>query len=150
MTRTRLSARGLLAALAFLAVVPVSLAVSSASASAAPAAPTAPTIPPPGTCPVVRVDSAEIVRTVNGPAIQVTGVKPHADTVLFLEAEQVDYVIQPDYWNYFVVGCGGSGPVVKTPFTKIFPVPSYPVGRLGITVNGIPLDLFGEGDGSSM
>jgi hypothetical protein len=149
MTRTRLSARALLATLALLAMMPVALAVSSAPASASSAAPTAPTLPPPGTCPVVRVDSAEIVRTVSGPAIQVTGVKPHADTLVLLEAEQVVYVQQPDYWNYFVVGCGGSGPVVKAPFTKLFRVPTDPVGRYGITVNGIPLDLFGDG-GSSM
>jgi hypothetical protein len=147
MTRTRLSARALLATLALLAVAPLGLAASAAPASAAPAAPT---LPPPGTCPVVRVDSAEIVRTVSGPAIQVTGVKPHADTRLLLEAEQVVYVQQPDYWNYFVVGCGGSGPVVKTPFTKLFRVPTDPVGRYGITVNGIPIDLFGDGGGSSM
>jgi hypothetical protein len=147
MTRTRLSARGLLATLALLAVVPLALATSSTAASAAPDAPTA---PPPGTCPVVRVDTAEIVRTVSGPAIQVTGVKPHADTVLFLEAEQVDFVQQPDYWNYFVVGCGGSGPVVKTPFTQRFRVPTFPVGRCGITVNGITLDLPGDGGCASM
>jgi hypothetical protein len=147
MTRTRLSARGLLATLALLAVVPVALATSSTAASAAPDAPTA---PPPGTCPAVRVDSAEIVRTVSGPAIQVTGVKPHADTVLFLEAEQVDFVQPPDFWNYFVVGCGGTGPVVKTPFTQLFRVPTFPVGRCGISVNGIPLILFGEDCGVSM
>jgi hypothetical protein len=147
MTRTRLSARGARAILSLLAVAALAVTMGPAAASAAPAAPKA---PPPGTCPTVQVDSAEIVRTVHGPAIQVTGVKPHADTVLFLEAEDVVYIQQPDYWNYFVVGCGGTGPVVKTPFTQLFRVPSHPVGRFGITVNGIQLDLFGEGGSSSM
>jgi hypothetical protein len=116
-------------------VAAAALVTGTAAASAAP------TLPPPGTCPAVHVDSAEIVRTTSGPGIQVSGVKPHADTFLLLEAEDVDYVQAPDYWNYTVVGCGGSGPVVRTPFTQTFPVPTFPTGKCGIAVNGIQLDL---------
>jgi len=134
--RFRTLARGLFVASALLVSAPAALAVSAAPASAAPV------IPAPGTCPAVGVKSAEIVRTVNGPALQVSGVMPHADTKLVLEAEDVVFVQQPDYWNYTVVGCGGTGPVVKTPFTTLFRVPTAPVGRFGITVNGIVIDLF--------
>jgi hypothetical protein len=139
MPRIRTFTRGLVAAGALLcAAVPAAVATTSATAGAAVAA------PEPGTCPAVIVQTAELVRTTSGPAILVTGLKPHADSRLRLEAEQIDYVRQPDYWNYTVVGCGGTGPVVKTPFTVRFEVPTYPVGRYGITVDGIPIDL---GDG---
>lgn len=147
MTRIRLLAGGLLATGMLLAVAP---AAQASTAAPAPATSSASSVaPPPGTCPVVVVHSAEIVRTTSGPAILVTGVKPHADTVLRLEPEDVDYVQPPDYWNYFVVGCGGTGEVVKTPFTTTFPVPSFPMGKYGITVNGIPIDLAGDGSGGA-
>src|SRR5262245_36144462 len=128
---------------AFAAAALLSAAAPAALALAGPAA-AAEAAPAPGTCPAVAVTTAELVRTVDGPAILVTGVKPHADTSLRLEAEQVDFVQQPDYWTYTVVGCGGTGPVVKTPFTTTFRVPTSPVGRFGITVNGIAINL---GDG---
>jgi len=129
----------------FLALVTLvaALAVGTATASAW-AGPTA--APPPGTCPAVEVTSAEVVRTTSGPGIHVRGVKAHADTVLRLEAEQVDFVQAPDYWNYTVVGCGGTGPVVKTPFTTTFPAPTFPMGTCGISVHGIELLLTGAGD----
>lgn len=87
--------RSLLRTSVALAALLAALAVGSATASAAPEA----AAPPPGTCPVVRVDSAEVVRTTSGAGILVRGVEPHADTVLRLEAEQVDYVQAPGYWN---------------------------------------------------
>ena len=109
------------------------LTLGSATASAASA-------PPPGSCPAVQVRSAEVVRTTTGPGM------PHADTVLRLEAEQVDYVQAPAYWNYTVVGCGGTGPVVRTPFTTTFPAPGHPIGTCGIAVHGIELNLTEAGD----
>jgi hypothetical protein len=135
MQRKRSLVRGLVAAVALLAAVPAAMVFGASPASAAPG-PSAPS-----GCPTVQVDSAELVRTTHGPAILVTGVKPQG-TKLLLEAEDVVYVQQPNYWNYFVVGCGGTSPTVKTPFTQVFPVPTSPVGKFGITVNGIALDLF--------
>ena len=76
-----------------------------------------------------------------GAGIQVRGAMPHPDTLLLLEAEDVDYVRQPEFWDYTVVGCGGTGPVVKTPFTRTFPAPTHPTGSCGIAVNGIRLLL---------
>lgn len=143
MKHFRSLARGVLVALALLVAVPGAFALGASPASASTAGTAAPTAPDPKTCPRVQVDSAELVRTVHGPAIQVKGVKPQADTKLFLVAEDVVYVQQPDYWNYFVVGCSGTGATVKTPFTQLFRVPTHPVGKFGITVNGIVIDLFG-------
>jgi hypothetical protein len=136
MRNIRTLTRGVIAASALLcAAVPAGMVALAGPAGAAVAAPA------PGTCPAVVVNAAELVHTTSGPAIQVSGVMPHADSQLRLEAEQVDFVQQPDYWNYTAVGCGGSGPVVKTPFTTLFEVPSSPVGRFGITVNGIAVNL---------
>lgn len=135
MQRKRSLVRGLVAAMALLCAVPAAMIFGASPASAAPG-PTAPS-----GCPTVQVDSAELVRTTTGPAILVTGVKPQGANLL-LEAEDVDYVQQPDFWNYFVVGCGFNNPTVRTPFTQVFPVPSNPVGKFGITVNDIMLVLF--------
>jgi hypothetical protein len=140
MTSIRTLSRRLIAGSALLLVAAPAVAMTSTAAATA-AATAAVAQPAPGTCPAVVVRSAEIVRTVYGPGILVRGVKPHADTKVLLEAEDVVYIRQPDYWNYFAVGCGGTGPVVKTPFTQVFPVPTGPTGRFGITVNGIPINI---------
>jgi hypothetical protein len=97
--------------------------------------------PAPGTCPPVRVTGVELVRTVDGPGLHITGVKPGADVFVRLEAEDVVFVQQPPYWRYFVVGCGTAGPVVKTPFSQTFPFPTGPVGRYGIDVAGFQIDF---------
>jgi hypothetical protein len=39
------------------------------------------------------------VRTTTGPAILVSGIKPHANTRVALIPEDVVYVQQPDYWT---------------------------------------------------
>jgi len=130
--------RGALVAAAMLVTAPAALAVTASASPAAEAA------PDPVDCPQVKVESAEIVRTVHGPALQVKGLMPQSNMKLHLIPEDVVYVQQPDYWNYFVVGCSdGIGLPVKTPFTQLFRVPTYPVGKLGITVNGIIVNLFG-------
>jgi FlaG/FlaF family flagellin (archaellin) len=135
MQRKRSFVRGLVAAMALLAAVPAAMVFGASPASAAPG-PTAPS-----GCPTVQVDSAEVVRTTHGPGILVRGVKPQGAKLL-LEAEDVVYVQQPEYWNYFVVGCHSNPPTVKVPYAQVFPVPSDPVGKFGITVNGIQIDLF--------
>jgi hypothetical protein len=124
-----------LTALALAISVPAALAAGAATASAAPAA-------PPVSCTPTIVKSAELVRTVDGPAIQVSGIKPHADGALRLEAQDIAFVIQPDYFPYDVNECGGTGPVVKTPYTELFRVPTAPVGRFGIQIGDFLIDLF--------
>lgn len=133
--------RRALVAVALVVAAPVALA-STAGASPAPATAKA---PDPQTCIRVHVDSAELVRTVNGPAIQVKGLMPQSNMKLQLVAEDVAYVQQPDYWNYFVVGCAdGIGLPVKTPFSQLFRVPTYPVGKIGIDVHGFLINLFAD------
>ena len=127
--------RTLVGASTLLAALTVGSATASASAE-----------PPAGSCPAVQVRSAEVVHTTSGPGILVQGAKPHADTVLRLEAEQIDYAQAPPYWDYTVVGCGGTGPVVRTPFTTTFPAPTHPMGSCGIAVNGIELNLTDAGN----
>jgi hypothetical protein len=108
---------------------------------ATPGGASAASLPPtPTTCPPVRVTAVEVERTVDGPGVRVTGLAPHADTRLHLVAEDVVYVQQPDYWQYFVLGCDGTGPVVKTRFSQVFPL-SGPVGRYGIQVHGHTVNL---------
>ena len=113
------------------------LGVAAADASAAPPPPSAATCTTP-----LRLTSISIVRTTSGPAIQVSGIKPHADTKVALVAEDVVYVQQPDYWNYFILGCGGTGPVTKVAFTDVLPIDG-PVGRYGIAISGRTFDLPG-------
>jgi hypothetical protein len=57
-----------------------------------------------------------------------------------LVPEAVDYVQAPDYWNYFVQGCGGTGPVTKVPFTVVLPI-NGPRGIYGIAIGGRTFDL---------
>jgi hypothetical protein len=133
---SRFTVRRLLAALALLVTIPTALAASAGTAAAEPA---------PGTCPATVVRSAEVVRSTSGPRLLVSGIAQHPDAFLRLEAEKIDFVQQPDYWNYSVVACGGTGPIVKSPYTQSFPVPSYPVGKFGINVGGIIVDLFPGG-----
>ena len=140
--RNRFTVRGVVAGVATTAAASaaaLALSVAPASASISPGPPPAPL---PGTCSPVDVNTAELVKTDHGPVIEVTGVKPHADTRLRLDADPVDFIRQPEYFPYTVNGCGGSGPVVRTPFTAEFRVPTSPVGRFGIEVNGIPVNLF--------
>jgi len=135
--KTRSIVRGALVAAALIVTAP------AAMASTAGASPTSEAAPDPANCPRVHVDSAEVVKTIHGPAIQVKGLMPQSNMTLHLIPEDVVFVQQPDYWNYFVVGCSdGIGLPVKTPFTELFRVPTFPVGKLGITVNGIVLNLF--------
>jgi hypothetical protein len=129
MNRTRSLILGLVAAALLVVAVPTALA-SSAGAQVLP-----------GTCPATVVQRAELVRTVNGPRILVVGIKPHADTRVRLEAEQVVYVQQPDYWRYFAAGCGGTGIVAKFRYSVLLPVPTGPVGRYGIEIGPSVIDL---------
>lgn len=113
------------------------LGVAAADASAA----TAAQIQPSCTTPLT-LDSISLVRTTSGPAIEVSGVKPHADTIVALVPEDVVYVKAPDYWNYSILGCGGSGPVTKVPFTEVLPI-NGPRGIYGIAIAGRTFDLPG-------
>jgi hypothetical protein len=141
MMRNRFTVRRALLAAAFL-LTPLSLAVGAVPASASISPGPAP-VPLPGICTTVpEVKSAELVKTVHGPAILVTGIKAHSDSELRLDAEDVVFVRQPEYWNYFVNECGGTGPVTKTPFTEVFRVPTAPVGKFGISIHGFLIDLF--------
>lgn len=141
MTRNRFTVRRALLAAAF-ALVPVGLVAGAVPASASISPGPAPA-PIPDACPTVpEVKSAELVKTVDGPAILVTGVKAHADSRLRLDAEDVIFVQPPEYWNYFVNECGGTGPATKTPFTEVFRVPTAPVGKFGISIHGFLIDLF--------
>lgn len=84
--------------------------------------------------------SIELVRTTNGPAILVSGIKPHDDTRVVLLAEDVEYVQAPAYWNYSIVGCGGTGPVRKVAFTEVLSIDG-PRGIYGIAIGGRRFDL---------
>lgn len=116
------------------------LGVAASDANAAPSPPTQQVCTTP-----LMLNSIELVRTTNGPAVQVSGVKPHHDTRVVLVPEDVDYVKAPDYWNYFILGCGGTGPVTKVPFTEVLPIDG-PVGIYGIAIGGRTFDL-GTGPG---
>jgi hypothetical protein len=109
--------------------------VPGAAAVAAPAAPT------PVPCPAVSVTSAELVRTTSGPGILVHGVAPAPNLSLHLVPEDVVYIRQPEYWRYFVTACGPANPVVRSPFTKVFRVPTSPVGSLGIEIGPSQINL---------
>ena len=111
------------------------LGVAAADVSAEMAPPTHATC----TTPLV-LRSIELVRTTNGPAILVSGIKPHDDTRVVLLAEDVDYVQAPAYWNYSIVGCGGTGPVRKVAFTEVLPIDG-PRGTYGIAIGGRTFDL---------
>jgi len=124
-----------LTALALAIAVPAGLAASASTASAQ-------LPPPPATCTPTVVKSAELVRTVDGPAIQVSGIKQHADGKLLLQPQDIVFVHQPEYFPYDVNECGGTGPVVKTPYTELFRVPTSPVGKLGIEIGEFLIDLF--------
>jgi hypothetical protein len=138
MLLSHLYRRSLLMVIALAIAAPLLLA-SARTAHAAPPPPT------PETCPAVRVDSVDLVRTVNGPALQIQGVKPHADTRVHLVAEDVAYVIAPEYWTYFVLGCGGTGPVTKNPFRTVLPI-TGPIGRCGIVIPPHHIDIDADGD----
>jgi hypothetical protein len=86
------------------------------------------------------LDSTELVPTTDGPAVLVTGVKPYQDTSVVLVAEDVDYLQTPDYWNYFIQGCGGTGLSTKVTFTEVLPI-NGPQGRYGIAIGGRTFDL---------
>ena len=127
------SRRLLLAGLA--AAVPV-----AAMAAPAAAAPTA----IPETCSPTYVRSAELVRTVYGPAIEVQGVATHAGLTLRLVPDDVVFIQQPDYFPYSVLGCGDhSGPITKVLYRKLFRVPTSPVGRYGIQIGPFPIGTTG-------
>jgi hypothetical protein len=111
------------------------LGVVGAQAAASPPPPSVETC----TTPLV-LRSIELVRTTHGPAILASGLKPHADTRVALVPEDVVFVQAPDYWNYFIVGCGGTGPVTKVPFTEVLPI-NGPRGKYGIAIDGRTFDL---------
>jgi hypothetical protein len=141
MMRNRFSARRVLLLAAFL-LAPLGLVAGAVPASAS-ISPGPKPVPIPGTCtPVPEVKTAELIKTGNVPVIQVTGVKAHADSKLQLDPEDVDFVRQPEYFPYLVNECGGTGPATKTPFTEVFRVPTSPVGKFGISIQGILVDLF--------
>jgi hypothetical protein len=140
--RNRFTFRRLVAALALAAAVPAAALALSAGPASASISPGPAPAPLPGTCTPVAVKSAQLVKTPNGPAIEVTGIKEHADTKLRLDPDPVVFIRQPEYFPYTVNGCGGTGPVTKVAFTEDFPVPTSPVGKFGISVNDILVDLF--------
>jgi hypothetical protein len=140
MMRNRFTLRRTLLAAAFL-LAPVGLVAGALPASASISPGPAPG-PIPGICETVPVvKTAELVKTVDGPAILVTGIKLHTNSQLRLDPEDVVFVQQPDYFPYLVNECG-AGPVVKTPFKELFAVPKAPVGKFGISIHGILIDLF--------
>ena len=139
-THRRVIRRGLLVAGALLLSGPAALAASVLPASAS-ISPPIPLPPPPGVCTPADVLTAELVKTDAGPVIEVTGVKFQPDASVRLDPEDIDFIRQPDYFPYIVSSCG-SGRVVKTPFTATFRVPTFPVGRLGISIHDILIDLF--------
>jgi hypothetical protein len=95
----------------------------------------------PATCPATTVTSAELVRTTSGPGILVKGVAPGPRLDLHLVAEDVVFIQQPDYWRYFVVDCARDAVVTKTAYTKVFRVPTAPVGRYGIEIGPDQINL---------
>jgi hypothetical protein len=117
-----------------------------AAATDAVAAP-AQVIQPDCTTPLT-ITSIGLVRTTNGPAVQVSGIKPHTDTKVALIPEDVVYVQAPDYWNYSIQGCGGSGVVTKGAFTSVLPI-NGPRGKYGIAIGGRTFDLPGGPTGPS-
>ncbi len=114
-----------------------SLGLAATGVTAASPAATTPSCTTP-----LQLRTIELVRTTAGPAIQVSGTKPAADTTVALVAEDVAYVQPPDYWNYSILGCGGTGPVTKVAFTEVLPI-SGPRGIYGIAIGGRPFDLPG-------
>jgi hypothetical protein len=111
------------------------VATGGATAMATAAAPPTCTTP-------LQVRTIELVRTTSGPAVQVSGIKPAPDTVVALVPEDVAYVQPPDYWNYSILGCGGSGPATKVAFTEVLPI-TGPRGLFGIAIGGRNFDLPG-------
>ena len=111
------------------------LGVAAADASAALPPPTAAMCTTP-----LALRSIELVRTTDGPAILVSGLKPYDTTRVALLAEDVVYVQQPDYWNYSIVGCGGTGLVHKVAFTEVLAI-NGPRGEYGIAISGRAFDL---------
>jgi hypothetical protein len=124
---------------AAVAAVAGSLAFIPTAAHAAVAAP-----PPPTEhdCPKTLVRSAELVRTVNGPAILVRGVAAGPNVDLHLVPEDVVFVRQPEYWNYFVIDCAPDRVVTKTAYSKVFRVPTGPLGSAGIQIGPSTINLF--------
>ena len=135
MTRTPIARRWIRRGAALAAVTGALAIVPTAAAHAAVAPPA------PAACAATTVRSAEIVRTTGGPAILVTGVAPGPTVDLRLIPEDVVFIQQPDYWRYFVVDCSPDAIVTKTPYTKVFRVPTAPVGRYGIDIQGFPINL---------
>lgn len=109
--------------------------VAATEASAAPPPPSETTCTTP-----LELRSIAIVRTIHGPAIKVTGIKPYDNTRVALVPENVAYVQQPDYWTYFILGCGGSGVVRKVAFTEVLPI-TGPLGKYGIVIGGRTFEL---------
>jgi hypothetical protein len=122
------------------AVRAAALAAVAGSLALAPTA-TAQAAPDPSTCPQTVVHSAELVRTTSGPAILVHGVAAGPNVNLFLVPEDVVYIRQPEYWRYFVVDCAPDPIPSKTAYTKVFRVPTSPVGSLGITIGPDEINL---------
>lgn len=139
MLRNRSIRRGLVA-VALLASVPAALAAGAAPASASIAPGPAPS-PIPGICTPTDVKSAELVKTTSGPAILVSGIKFQPDARVRLDPQDIVFVQQPEYFPYDVNSCG-TGPVVKTPYTELFRVPTAPVGKFGIQIDEFLIDLF--------
>ena len=140
--RNRFTVRGMVAALAMMAAAPVAVLALGAGPASASISPGPAPIPIPGTCEPVRVNTAELVKTEQGAVIRVTGIKFHQNDFLRLDADDVVFIQQPDFFPYTVNGCGSGGTIVKTPFVQDFAVPRSPVGKCGIEVSGIPVVLF--------
>jgi hypothetical protein len=90
----------------------------------------------------LKLTSIQLVRTTHGPAVQVSGIKPYADTKVALIPDDVVYVQAPDYWNYSIQGCGGSGAVTRVAFTEVLAI-NGPRGKYGIAIAGRTFDLPG-------
>jgi hypothetical protein len=143
MMRNRSSVRRALALAAFL-VAPLGFVAAAAVPASASISPGPDPIPLPGICETVpEVKAAQLVKLDDGSSvIVVTGTKLHANSRLQLTAEDIDFVQQPEYFPYLVEECNGSGVEKKTPFREVFRVPSDPMGKFGISIHGIDIDLF--------
>jgi len=101
--------------------------------------------PAPATCANTVVRSAELVQTTEGPVILVRGVASNYNPRLQLVPEDVVFIQQPDYFPYQVQECAVTQPTGKFSYTRVFAVPTSPVGRFGIQIGPSQINLPGLG-----
>ena len=115
------------------------LGVAAADVSAELAPPTHATCTTP-----LMLRSIELVRTTNGPAILVSGIKPHDDTRVVLLAEDVDYVQAPDTGTTASSAAAAPAPSARSPSPRCCRSTVH-VGIYGIAIGSRTFDL-GSGD----